>query len=176
MLERINLILKSRNLNAAQFADEIGVQRSSVSHILTGRNNASLDFLLKVLNRYPEIDTDWLLTGKGIMMRRTASGSNTYPEIKPEEPTSSTSVFPTNKVPDDLFAQIMDIQDINISKPRVVDNDPVEVSEEKSPLTQKDKQQQKPDERVRITDSARQIEKIVIFYSDKTFEYYKPEN
>ena len=82
MLERINLILKSRNLNAAQFADEIGVQRSSVSHILTGRNNASLDFLLKVLTRYPEIDTDWLLTGKGVMVRSSSLSSKNISEVK----------------------------------------------------------------------------------------------
>src|ERR1035437_50515 len=91
MLERINLILKSRNLNAAQFADEIGVQRSSVSHILTGRNNASLDFLLKVLTRYPEIDTDWLLTGKGVMVRSSALSSSNKVERKNDESTTTKS-------------------------------------------------------------------------------------
>ncbi len=56
-------------LTAARFADEIGVQRSGISHILSGRNQPSYDFLLKILARYPEISTDWLMLGKGEMIR-----------------------------------------------------------------------------------------------------------
>ena len=69
MISRIQLIMKSRNISAAQFADEIGVQRSSVSHILTGRNNPSLDIILKILQRFPEVNSDWILTGNGAMLK-----------------------------------------------------------------------------------------------------------
>lgn len=67
MVDRITLLLKTRNISASQFADEIGVQRSSISHVLSGRNKPSLDFIQKILVRYPEINPDWLLFGKGSM-------------------------------------------------------------------------------------------------------------
>ena len=69
MIDRVNLILRAKNLTARQFAEEIGVQPSGMSHILGGRNNPSLEFAMKVLRRYPEIDANWLLLGKGAMYR-----------------------------------------------------------------------------------------------------------
>jgi transcriptional regulator with XRE-family HTH domain len=65
IVDRILLILKKKNQTASKFADEIGVQRSSMSHILSGRNKPSLDFILKILGKYPEINAEWLLKGKG---------------------------------------------------------------------------------------------------------------
>ncbi len=73
MVDRIQLILKSKNLSSSQFADEIQVQRSSVSHILTGRNKPSLDFVSKILSSYPELNSDWLLFGKGQMIKKQES-------------------------------------------------------------------------------------------------------
>jgi transcriptional regulator with XRE-family HTH domain len=67
MKERIIEFLKQENKSAGQFAEEIGVQPSSVSHILSGRNNPSLDFAIKMLSKYPYVSTDWLLFGKGEM-------------------------------------------------------------------------------------------------------------
>lgn len=67
MVNRINLILQAKNLSSKQFAEEIGVQPSGLSHILSGRNNPSLDFMMKVVNRYPEIDIKWLMFGRGEM-------------------------------------------------------------------------------------------------------------
>ena len=51
--------------SASSFAEKIGVQRSSISHILSGRNKPSLDFILKILSHYPEVDLYWLFNGKG---------------------------------------------------------------------------------------------------------------
>ncbi len=65
MIDRLSHIIDEYNLTASQFADEIGVQRSSVSHVLSGRNKPSLDFITKVILRYPEINAEWLLTGQG---------------------------------------------------------------------------------------------------------------
>lgn len=67
MIGRIKQLMERKKLAAAQFADEIGIQRSSLSHVLSGRNKPSLDFMLKIKNRFPEIDLDWLLLGKGNM-------------------------------------------------------------------------------------------------------------
>ena len=67
MIDRINLLLKAKNITARQFAEEIGIQPSGISHILSGRNNPSLDFVLKVMKRWPEINISWLMFGKGEM-------------------------------------------------------------------------------------------------------------
>ena len=67
MIERINLLLKAKNVSARQFAEEIGIQPSGMSHILSGRNNPSLDFVMKVVKRWPEVNINWLMFGKGEM-------------------------------------------------------------------------------------------------------------
>jgi transcriptional regulator with XRE-family HTH domain len=62
---RLKKILNYHQLTASLFADKIGVQRSSISHILSGRNKPSLDFILKVTNTFTDVDIYWLLNGKG---------------------------------------------------------------------------------------------------------------
>lgn len=69
MKDRIIKFLQSENKSSSQFADEIGVQPSGISHIISGRNNPSLDFIIKMLARYPNLSTDWLLFGKGRMYK-----------------------------------------------------------------------------------------------------------
>jgi len=69
MKDRISAFLKAMNISAAKLADDIGVQRSGISHILMGRNNPSLDFAQKLLKNYPELNPDWLLLSKGSMFR-----------------------------------------------------------------------------------------------------------
>jgi len=67
MKERILEFLKKENKTSAQLAEEIGVQPSGISHILSGRNKPSLDFVLKMLEKYSFLSTDWLLFGRGSM-------------------------------------------------------------------------------------------------------------
>ena len=63
LIERFRYLMKLNQLTASAFADEIGVQRSSVSHILSGRNKPSLEFIQKVMKRYPKVDAAWLISG-----------------------------------------------------------------------------------------------------------------
>jgi len=84
MIERIQLILKTKNLSPSQFADEIQVQRSSISHILSGRNKPSLDFVMKILSCYPEINSEWLMFGKDKMMKEISTEKKTSIEEKKE--------------------------------------------------------------------------------------------
>jgi len=67
MKERLIEFLKAENKTSAQFAEDIGVQPSGISHILSGRNKPSLDFILKMLEKYKFLSTEWLLFGKGTM-------------------------------------------------------------------------------------------------------------
>lgn len=61
--------MKEKNMNASQFSDAIGIQRATISHIIAGRNNPSLDMVMKILTKFPEISPDWLLWGKEPMKR-----------------------------------------------------------------------------------------------------------
>ena len=69
MIERITQIMEREGLTPSKFAEAIGIQRSAMSHILNGRNNVSLDVLIKILGRFTYVDSDWLLFGKGEMIR-----------------------------------------------------------------------------------------------------------
>lgn len=62
---RIDRMLKFYDLSASAFADKIGVQRSSISHLLAGRNKPSLEFVMRVVQAFPEVDLHWLIHGKG---------------------------------------------------------------------------------------------------------------
>ncbi|MGA0558724.1 helix-turn-helix transcriptional regulator [Larkinella sp. VNQ87] len=59
--DKIKQVLKDRNMTPSYFADEIGVQRSSISHILSGRNRPSFDIIQKIIRRFPELGYDWIL-------------------------------------------------------------------------------------------------------------------
>jgi transcriptional regulator with XRE-family HTH domain len=64
ILDRIKMVMKANQMNAASFADRIGVQRSNLSHILTGRNKPSLDFIEKMLIQFPKVNASWLISGQ----------------------------------------------------------------------------------------------------------------
>jgi len=87
--KRILEILEKSGLTPSEFADKIEVQRSAISHITSGRNKPSLEFLIKIKNAFPEIDTDWLIFGteKEQELKEISSGNE-----NPETPTSS---YPT---------------------------------------------------------------------------------
>lgn len=67
MKDRIAHIIRAKNLTAAEFAVRLGIQPSNVSHLLSGRNNPSLDFVKKLKETFPEYNLDWLIFGSGPM-------------------------------------------------------------------------------------------------------------
>jgi len=74
MKDRILEFLKRENKTSAQFAEDIHVQPSGISHILSGRNKPSLDFVIKMLEKYPFLSTEWLIFGKGSMYKEPRMG------------------------------------------------------------------------------------------------------
>jgi len=113
--DRIATIMKVNQHNASSFAELLGVQRSSLSHILNGRNNPSLDFIAKLLNNFPNVDANWLITGL--------------------EPTKRAATA-------DLERKTTKAQTSEPNKNRSV--------------------------------GKKRIDKIVVFYTDKSFEEYEP--
>lgn len=78
-IKRLEFILDYYSISASAFADKIGVQRSSLSHLLSGRNKPSLDFILKIIEFFPEIDLYWILNGQGSFPKSDTEKSNPAP-------------------------------------------------------------------------------------------------
>lgn len=90
MIDRIQQIIKLKSLSPSLLADQINVQRSSISHILSGRNKPSLDLVQKILSTFPDINSEWLLTGKGKMIKSEIKESTNESE-KVEEKSLTDS-------------------------------------------------------------------------------------
>ena len=86
MENRIQKIIDKQGISLNAFAQEIGVNRSTVSHILTGRNKPSVEVLQKILKRFPELSSDWLLLGNGGMYakKETSEASSSSQKTVPE--------------------------------------------------------------------------------------------
>ncbi|RYJ38707.1 Bacteriophage CI repressor [Flavobacterium anhuiense] len=142
-VKRLESVLEYYGLNASAFADKIGVQRSSMSHLLSGRNRPSLDFVMKILEVFPDVDLYWILIGRG-----------TFPKINNEESVetqkSSSPILSNENMGNDLFSAI----EIN--------------SEEEKRETKKNPVLK--NENFSLEDD--QIEKIVLFYKNGTFKAY----
>ena len=89
--EKIVKLLERENLTAKQCADIIGITRSSMSHIINGRNNPSLDVMRKILENFPNINPEWLILGKGEMYRQKSN---------PREPGLFDNIIETNSLSD----------------------------------------------------------------------------
>lgn len=134
--------MESEGMSPSRFAEAIGIQRAAMSHILSGRNNPSLDVITKVLERYPYIDPDWLLFGKGNMLKH---------DTRKEQP--------------DLF------ENPALFTPKGADTP--EYRQETGSKTPQNMVKQTVIEKVVVQEKpSRIISKIVIFYSDNTFDTF----
>ncbi|TAJ10726.1 helix-turn-helix domain-containing protein [Marinilabiliaceae bacterium JC017] len=153
MKERIQKILQRESLTPSKFADVIGVQRSGVSHILSGRNNPSLDFLNKILDHFPYISGDWLITGKGEM-------------IKPDVKSAPKPQLLFNS-PKKVFEP---------EKERPIPSATIKIEKEPENIPEKKIKESESIENISPFLSDKKIERVVVFYTDKTFREYCPEN
>ncbi|MCL2414994.1 MAG: helix-turn-helix transcriptional regulator [Bacteroidales bacterium] len=151
MTDRIELILKTQNLTPTQFADAIGIQRSSMSHILARRNKPSLDFVTKLLKRFPEINAEWLLTGKNQMFDIGAQAPTLPAEQAPQVNSLKTPEFEWED--EDFETAARNDVATSLSTP------PVE--HKKIQHTSKPDLNQNSD-----------IERIIVFFTDGTFKSY----
>lgn len=148
MIERIKLILQAKNISVAQFAEDINVQRSRMSHILSGRNRPSLDFVIKVLKCYPEINPSWLILGEGEMY----TGGVKEKEQLNLFSADDMSVGKEVSEPDPAYE--IKSNTTGITEPNNVFNDAIINTQT-------------------ILHEQKTIERVMIFYTDKTFVEYK---
>lgn len=115
--KKLEILFDYYQLNASAFADKIGVQRSSLSHLLSGRNKPSLEFVMKVVETFPEVDLYWLLTNQGEFPSiNSPTPSFTTLETKTTRQEEQIAVEATNSIPqqnestisaDDLIEKVM---------------------------------------------------------------------
>lgn len=148
MKERLLKIINSEGVTPSLLAEEIGVQRSGISHILSGRNYPSFDFLQKLLERFPKLNAEWLILGIGNMYKSNISTSSDL--FAPPAPVEKT---PTSA-------------DIILDKPQGLSS---EEGHQKR-LTEADSGILPPAE------PKKTIEKMIVLYTDKTFATYYPES
>lgn len=98
--KRLKKVITYYGESASSFAEKIGVQRSSISHILSGRNKPSLEFILKVLSSFPDVELYWLLNGKGNFPSKKNKEQQTEKKQIPE----SAHLFSEteNKIPEEI--------------------------------------------------------------------------
>lgn len=70
---RIKQFMEDKNLSPTEFAEQVGIQRSSLSHLFSGRNKPSIDLLLKVKKQFPDADLEWLICGKSFIPTESLS-------------------------------------------------------------------------------------------------------
>jgi len=147
MKNRIQRIIDDKKLTPSKFADEVGLNRPAVSHILNGRNNPGLDALQRILARYKDINAAWLISGVGPIYNSQSVDSKT-PSLFDENSENTTdysdlSEYPTEKEVKTAFigAKSTDYQSsITVNAPSV------------------------------------KVKKIAVFYSDNTYEEFIPVN
>ncbi|MGD1318230.1 helix-turn-helix domain-containing protein [Chryseobacterium sp. 2R14A] len=171
--ERISKVIEYSGFTPSEFADEVDVQRSSISHVTSGRNKPSLEFIIKIKSRFPEILWDWLVNGDGEMLK------SELPNI--EEQTSEEKLKPTS-LPD-LFTMMNDDEDFGTEEPEdtvILESPSESVKTYQSKANEKitDSQRlEKPKEEIinQIIDNQQnKIKRIVIFYENGKFESFEP--
>lgn len=151
MNERIKQFMDYRGISSSELADSIGVQRSNVTHVLQGRNKPGFLFISKLLETYPEIEAKWLITGEGNML------GTTQPEPVPSKPDLFTE---QQKQPIEALKpkQQEEVPVNEVKQPEVINRTPLETTLDKA----------------LVTTAGKEIERIVVFYTDQTFKQYLP--
>ncbi|KAB1065182.1 helix-turn-helix domain-containing protein [Salibacter halophilus] len=150
--DRIRILLHFKKLTATQLAEILDVQRSGISHVLSGRNKPSLDFVMKIVQAFPDVSYDWLISGKGDL-------SESEKRVKEEENTIVTPAGDTDVTSGESQ------KDTDVTRQSETTHEHAEKSQNT------DNQTKKPEQ-----ESVRTIEKVVVFYSDNTFEEFTPSS
>ncbi len=174
--DRIEMLMRCYNLSPSQFATKTGIQKASVSHILSGRNKPSLEVMLKIYDAFPAVDIKWLMTGEGDEPVAQAAAAVLAPSAAKEEADSSgvRSITPVATGEETLFpATDFVVSEITAPKQVPPPRQPVVVKstserqyKRSAPARSAAGQQQTP---------LRRIKEIRVFYTDGTYETMFPE-
>lgn len=168
MKDRLEKFIKTEGLTPSRFAEIMGVQPSSISHILGGRNKPSYDFIEKFLSRFPKVNPDWLILGKGQIYRQPSSENQI---------SNSQRVEISHKEPENTNESIPDLFNIGQQNETIQQNQSGQENKfvaPNEPVVQK--YDMLPNKNSTIPDiNNRDIERVLIFFKDKTFISYNPK-
>lgn len=157
--DKIKQILIDKNLTPSYFADEIGVQRSSISHILSGRNRPSFDIIQKIIRRFPELGYEWIMEEDNQLIPPSTAPNFSNRAV----PNSVNRPVPDRFNPGITYSTTQPIgirSQRNEIPPSLPQNQPIvehtEPLETVAPSTEK------------------RVERILIFYTDGSFKEYTP--
>jgi transcriptional regulator with XRE-family HTH domain len=158
MEDRLLRLLDTEQLSSSKFADIIGVQRSSISHILSGRNKPSFDFLQKTLKAFPHLNADWLILGKGDMYE----GENLIiPGSLFEQVNSKNEISEEIKEKNDGSDE-----DLSNSETNILKNEQSLVDTEQSPPPTSGSGAKVE------SNTLKNISRVIVIYDDKSFDSY----
>jgi len=150
MKERLIKFMETEKITSAELADNLGVQRSSISHLLAERNKPSYDFINRFLNTFPYVNAEWFITGKGVMYKKVKQAS--------------------------LFEEFEDKEKGKLAKDTTTEKEVGK--QEYSGKTVKQSEIRKPIDYERQSESTRKYEgkiiRVIVFYDNGTFEAYIP--
>jgi len=155
--DRIDKIMLNEKMNSAVFAQEIGIQGSTLSHILNGRNKPSLDVLKKILNRFRIINSDWLILGIGSMYRS---------EKQSQTPTLFDSIDENNSISANSYSKTVDKTDTisTYIQPKKISNPEIAAQTVDEPHT---------GFIPGIESASKSVRKIIVYYTDNTFQEFE---
>lgn len=156
MLDRIKRFIETQNITASGFANVIGVQRSSVSHILSGRNKPSLDFVLKLKEHYPDLNLDWLLFGSGPILISK----------KPEREETKKS--------DKIDFNSSDINKTTETSKNLFDEEEAKVLGSNSIADKFDNDKSAKLTSTGFVNNKQGLKKLILLYDDNSFEEFNP--
>lgn len=202
MVERIKQLIDTLQVSHTQFAETIGINRSNLTHLFSGRNQPSLDLMKKILVAYPQVKTEWLIMGVGEMFTQDSRGSisettqtvasSVVKSPTPREPIT-LDLFATQEessVPVSEFSQTQEPiseTEISASEMQVVEQ-PTEITEQISTATTRKngakrsvdnggesniRTRREYSPRISHSQSDKKLEKVILFFSDGTFEVYQ---
>jgi transcriptional regulator with XRE-family HTH domain len=144
MNNRLKQFLSAENITQAQFADSLNVVRASVSHVLSGRNNPGFDFIKAMMARYPRLNIEWLIFGKGKMYKDQETSKDDFhdeaqlfPIFEPE---------PVLRIPETSSVEDVIYSEQTSSEIKTLDNT------------------------IREVEKQRKVSKIIVLFDDGTFQ------
>ena len=154
--EKIREFIIYKDLQPSKLADDLGISRPMMSHVLSGRNKPNIEIIMKILSKYPDLNPEWLNGNAPNMFREGASHESYLQEYKQEYKQENKNINPTIQPnsTQNIFSQQQEIEEEKAKyQERLQENN--EIQQKKSKKSE-----------------GKTIEKIIVFYTDKSFDTY----
>lgn len=170
MNSRLLKFLNAENITQAQFADSIGVARASISHIISGRNKPGYDFISAMMEKYPQLNPEWLILGKGKMYKEIPKSQTALPD-----PSTEDLLFPSYETePQQDPAAMAPIPSKMNESPKIFPDSPQQIpnAPEVQDVPKLSAVQESPSQNLNLNlnQSARRVTKAIVFFDDGTFQ------